>query len=402
MGVFKRRPSGWIAGQARPRWHRTYAPGHEHGDDGESVIGPSDLFLLLDAEWEVQIPGAGPYVVRDVGRRGPMWLDESLPVGGRGKRFWSVRLRRTGGLLAEVGVPCLVDPADRDHLWLDWDAAYDLHVPAWDRAQAVDHAIEQRRGGIDAAIGKVLSPLRPKLDPADQHLVDAAIAADVARSPEGQAQAPLLHRALNPLPDGVAAHADERSEVEAQVRATAHVHQVGREVPATIVAIAATGRTVCGTPEYELHVDIDDETGVRRVVHREVMGDAFAGRMAVGTRTLVCVDRADAQRIALEQPQPLASRMAAGQPALAEYGRRHERITLHGRRADAVIVSAAATGGQMCGLPEWAIHLDVTDGGAVRRVVHHEPLARARSPWTPGLRTAVRIDPDDPEQVTFA
>lgn len=402
MGMFERRPSGWIAAHAHPRSHRTYAPGHRHGEDGESVIDDSDRFLLLDAEWEVRIPGAEPYVVQDVGRRGPMWLDESLPIGGRGKRFWSVRLRRTGGLLAEVGVPCLVDPADRTGLWFDWDAGYDLHVPAWDRAQAVDHAIEQRRGGIDAVVGKVLSPLRPKLDPADQHLVDAAIEADHARSPEGQAQAPLLHRALDPVPDGVPPDPAEHEEVLAQVRATARLHQTGREVPATIVAIAPTGRVLCGTAEHELHLDVDDEGGVRRVVHREVMGARFAERMAIGTRTLVCVDPADPGRIALEQPQPLASRMTAGQPALAEYGRRHERITLHGRRAEAVIVSAAATGGQRHGLPEWAIHLDVDDGGVVRRIVHHEPLARLTSPWTPGLRTAVRIDPDDPDEVTFA
>lgn len=400
MGVLKRRPNGWIQGHALPRSHRSYE--RDNRNEGESVIDVDDLSMVLDVEWEVHVPGREPYTVRDEGRTAPLWVATSAPIVGKGKRFWSVRLRQTRGLLAEVGVPCLVDPGDPTRLWLDWDAGYDLHVPAWDRSIAVDQAIENRRGGIDAVFGKVLSPLRPKLDPADEHLVEAALAADAARSPEGQAEAPLLHRALDPLADGDERDPAEHEQVRAQVRSTVRIHQSGKEVPATIVASTPTGRELCDTPEYELHIDLDDEGGVRRVVHREVMGKRFATRMGTGTRILAVVDPADPGRIALEMPERLASRMSHGFPNLAEYGRRHERITLHGRRADAVIVSAAATGGQIHGMPEWAIHLDVTDGGAVRRIVHHEPMGRARSPWTPGLRTAVRIDPDDPDQITFA
>jgi hypothetical protein len=399
MGVFQRKPRGWIEAQAFARTHRSYSRG-DGRDEGESVIDLNELSTLLDAEWEVHVPGRAPYAVRDVGRKAPLWVDDSPPLVGKGKRFWSVRFRRTGGLVAEVGLPCLVDPGDPGRLWIDWDAGYDLHVTAWDRRAAVEQAVEQRRGGIDAVIGKVLSPLRPRLDPDDEHLVDAAIAADVARSPEAQAEAPLLHRALNPSdtsPDPA-----EHEQLRTHVRRTLHLHDTGREAPTTVVSVAPTGAHLCGTPEYELHLDVDDEGTVRRVVHREVMGDAWVGRTPAGTRTLVCLDPVDPSRIALEKPGRLAARISGGHPALAEHGRRHERITLTGRWASAVIVAAEATGGQLHGLPEWAIHLDVDDGGAVRRVVHREPLARTRSPWTPGRRTAVRIDPDDPDQVTFA
>lgn len=65
-------------------------------------------------------------------------------------------------------------------------------------------------------------------------------------------------------------------------------------------------------------------------------------------------------------------------------------------------MATGPTGETTYGLPRWAIELDVTDGDVVRRVVHHEPMGRRKSPWKVGARTAVRIDPDDPDQVTFA
>jgi len=258
------------------------------GQGGETVIDPADVQRLMDVEWEVHVPGRAPFALHEEGRRCPSWVvASSLPVG-RGRRFWSLRLRRTHGLLADVPIPCLVDPTGTDRIWIDWDEAYSVHQTAWDRMSAVERAVAERRGGIDAVAGRLVAPLRPRLDPRDAHLVDEAVAAEAA------------------------------------------------------------------------------------VAARE---------------------RAEAERTA---------RISGGPAELEHYVARHERITATGRPAPATVVSAAPTGGTAYGLPEWAIELDVTDGTEVRRVVHHEPMGRTRAPWTPGTRTTVRIDPDDPDQLTFA
>lgn len=101
------------------------ARGSRPDDSGESVIDSDSL--LMDVTWEVHVPGWAPYPVQEVRRVTPL----------------------------------VVDPRDPTELWVDWDAADDLHVPAWDRASAVARSVTQRKGGIDAIASKVVSPLRP-------------------------------------------------------------------------------------------------------------------------------------------------------------------------------------------------------------------------------------------------
>lgn len=73
------------------------------------------------------VQGGEPYRFVE-SRRAPVWVDRRHV--GAGKRWYSVRLKRTYGLMPEIGIPCLVDPNDSRRLWIDWDAGYDLHGPA--------------------------------------------------------------------------------------------------------------------------------------------------------------------------------------------------------------------------------------------------------------------------------
>lgn len=391
VGLFKRKPRGWTPAHAYPRHRRTYEGGNEHDRGESSGLDPSEWILYMDVTWEVHVPGWSPYLVQEGRRKVPQWVRESgLPLVGKGKRYFTARLRETRGLKEEVGVPVLVDPANPQEIWVDWDAGYDLHVPAWDRELAVERAVEERKGGIEALAGKVFSPLRPKLRAGDEHLVDAALAAEAERDAKARREGELMIRAMNirmrpPKPE-------EHARLRQHVRDVMRLHDEGREVPATVVAITPTGEQLCRTPVYELHLDLDEAGVVRRVVHREVMNDAWAGRMAAGTPTTVHLDPADPYRLALGQEAD----------ALEGYVDRHERLTRVGRRAPAVIVSAGPTGGTLHGLPEWAVELDVDDGGTVRRVVHHEPMGRKTSPWKIGMSTFVRISPDDPDELTFS
>ena len=124
LGIGRRRPDGWLPAQAFALQHRSHAR-----DTGESSQGDGfKTSVDLEVEWEVRVPGAEPYRFAET-RKAPTWVDRS--AWGSGKRWYSVKPKRTYGLLPSVGIPCLVDPDDSHALWIDWDAGYELHEAAW-------------------------------------------------------------------------------------------------------------------------------------------------------------------------------------------------------------------------------------------------------------------------------
>lgn len=58
--------------------------------------------------------------------------------------------------MSTVALPCLVDPDDPHAVWVDWDAAYELHAPAWkdhtERAPERRVAERERLQREDAAV----------------------------------------------------------------------------------------------------------------------------------------------------------------------------------------------------------------------------------------------------------
>ena len=56
-------------------------------------------------------------------------------------------------------MPCVVNPADPSEIWIDWDAAYKEHEPAWEREARVRREVMRREGGIDAVLSRITNPL---------------------------------------------------------------------------------------------------------------------------------------------------------------------------------------------------------------------------------------------------
>ena len=119
---------------------------HLYGTEGPPDVETS---LALTVLWRVEVPGRDPFELEEE-RSAPMWLGTGGLVGS-GNRWYKLRVRPSFGLMRDVGVPCLVDPADPSEIWIDWDAAYKEHVPAWERHARVQQEIGRRAGGGSTA-----------------------------------------------------------------------------------------------------------------------------------------------------------------------------------------------------------------------------------------------------------
>ena len=126
-------------------------------------------------------------------------------------------------------MPGYVDPQDPTRLWIDWDAAYEEHMPAWDRKSAVEREVARRRGPIDRLVNRVSEPLAPKLAPEDQHLVEAQLARDAEQEARDVEAA---HRHMEAIGRGPAP-ADEQEEYARRNAEALRIYQTGREVEAT-------------------------------------------------------------------------------------------------------------------------------------------------------------------------
>ena len=238
LGILKRRPSGWTPARAFAVQHRS----RERNPNDEKTA------VDLEVEWEVHVEGVAPYRFVDA-RRAPVWVDRQHL--GAGKRWFSVRLKRSYGLMPEVGIPCLVDPNDPHKLWIDWDAGYDLHEPAWQAhtAGAPDRraeAKEDRRREDERAIARA----------------EAA-----PKSPE------------------VSALADVQ-----------RIYALGVTASATVIAAADTGRAVTGVPVWRYEVELD---GGRRVTFEQAVPPQSLRRYPVGGAITVYLDPEDEGGVAL-------------------------------------------------------------------------------------------------------
>src|ERR1700754_4749598 len=146
--LLRRAPRGWLPARAFPLRHSVFS--NDQGSDGGETV--FDTSSALDVRGRVELPGREPYEVEER-RSAPMWLHSNSL--GSGNRWYKVRVRPQYGLMRDVGVPCVVNPRDPGELWIDWDAAYDEHLVAWEREARVRREVSRRRGGLDGALERI-------------------------------------------------------------------------------------------------------------------------------------------------------------------------------------------------------------------------------------------------------
>jgi len=238
LGILKRRPSGWTAGRAFAVNHRSR---ERNPNDTKTAVD-------LEVEWEVHVDGGEPYRFFEA-RRAPVWVDPQQL--GAGKRWYSVRPKRSYGLMPEVGIPCLVDPKNPHGLWIDWDAGYELHEPAWQAhtagapARRVE-AKEERRREDEAVIARA----------------------------EARPQAP---------------------EVSA-LQDVQRIYALGVTGSATVMSAVDTGRAVSGVPVWRFDVELE---GGRRVAFEQAVPQQSLKRYQVGSAITVYLDPEDEGAVAL-------------------------------------------------------------------------------------------------------
>ena len=266
-GFLRKPPRGWRLGHAQAVDFKIYDRRGESGGNDASLV---DVWIM-DVQWRVQPEAGAAYEFREE-RRAPMWVKRGGLAAG--KRSFSLRLRPQHGLQSEVAIPCYVNPDRADDIWVDWDAAYELHEPVWERIARVEREVNRQRGGIDALVDRVTNPFAGKARAEDAEHVERLRAED--REQAGAVQAQM--DAVQNTPEQV----DLRRRMEEETR----IGATGRETTATVVGITDSGRMLGGTiPIYDLTLDVDDDGGTRRVVyeHDRVRGTRSAISRASGS-----------------------------------------------------------------------------------------------------------------------
>src|SRR3954469_16142999 len=264
----RRAPHGWLPARAFPLRHSVTDP-PSGPEPSETMV---DTIFVLTVTWRVELEGRDPYEFDEVRHSltGPL---------GAGNRWYKVRVRPTYGLMPELGVPCFVNPGDRDDIWIDWDKAYDEHEPAWEREARVRRGVSGRDNPYDKVIGRVVNPFAGKLREGEEHLVEQRI----VKQAERQAK-------YAPPPPDPAVQA-QSTELKRRLDELTRIQHTGVKSRATVVARGETGRTFSNVPVILLTLQLDDG---RQVVFEHVFRPRHAKHYKVGREIDVWVDKSGA------------------------------------------------------------------------------------------------------------
>ncbi len=281
LDLLRRPPSGWLPGTVASLDHGIAS----HADPG-SGAATLETSYDLRVTWQVRLPGREPYLVDDE-RSCPVWV-ASHEAGGQGRRWYSLKLRKTHGLLRGVEIPCYIDPADPRGIWVDWDAGYAIHEVAWRQKSAVDRAVAERSNPIDRIVNRVTDPFADKLAPEQQHLVDERIARVQAEHDRIREEA--MSAAHNSTLSGVSP--DDKVLLDAFTAELRRIEAVGRRAEGRLVSLTDTGQVIATLPVRRLTIEIADPDP--RLVHADVpLHQRMAKRYKPGTPLVVKVDPED-------------------------------------------------------------------------------------------------------------
>jgi len=269
-GVLRRAPRGWLAARAFAVSHRV-SPWN-YGSEGPPELETS---VGLQAVWRVEIPGRAPYELDETERTAPNWLDGGIGIGS-GNRWYKPRVRPQFGFMPALGVPCFVNPVDPSELWIDWDASFREHEPAWEQEARLRREIARRDGWYDQLWDRVGNPFAGRLRPGESELVDQRITADPSRArPEPPPADP------------------ESTEHRRRMDELSRIHSTGRKTRGLVVAVAATSRSLATVPLVMITFEVEG----RHVVFEHVYGPRHLRHYKPGREVDVWVDPSDPDSI---------------------------------------------------------------------------------------------------------
>lgn len=290
-GFLRQAPDGWLPGRVFTS-NRSLTDGEDHRTGVYQDERVSSFSVRLVADFRVVVPGMQEHTFHD-DRVVPQWLmDAGLSSG---KRWYQVRLKPQSGVVGRIGFPCLVDPTNPSNIWIDWDAAYDEHVVAWEQEAAIKKEVAKRRGGFDGTLDRIFSnPFTRDVTPEEAALVDQRIAEEDAEN-EAIRQKFI---AQNQAAQASATDQGELAELKRREAEAQRIFATGREVQATVLSNSVNGRTLAGIPlvyiRFELHEDPPRKVGLEYS-----FGKRGAGRYPVGKVVRVKVDPGDPDLITM-------------------------------------------------------------------------------------------------------
>jgi hypothetical protein len=266
-GMLRRAPRGWQPARAFAVKRRIYSQRYdEHG------VPEIEATMAMAVTWRVEPPGGEPYAFEEE-RSVPAWLDAGALMG-HGNRWYKLRLRPQYGLMPQLGVPCHVNPGNAHEIWIDWDAAYKEHIPAWEQEARVRREVAKREGKYDQVIDRIVNPFAGKLRAGEATLADERIA---KTRPQPSPQSPD----------------EEGAEHERRMDELARLQKTGRKTRGIVVACSATSRTLAAIPVFELVFEVEG----RHVVFEHAYGPRHLAHYQPGREVDIWIDPADPNAI---------------------------------------------------------------------------------------------------------
>lgn len=290
-GFLRKAPDGWVPGRVYVS-NESIRQGEQHRTGVYHDERVSSLSAMLVGDFRVYIEGQLDHTFRH-DRVVPEWcLDTGAPAG---KRWYSIRVKPQFGLINRIGLPCFIHPTDAEQIWIDWDAAYDEHVVAWESEAAIKKEMAKQRGGFDGTLDRIFS------NPFTRDATEEEKATVAGRIAEEDAKQEAIRQRIIAQNEAVQASATNPDEMAELKRREAEAHRIfaeGREVMATVKSNSVNGKTLAGISLVYIVLELHEDPP-RRVGLEYSFGKRPAGRYPVGKVVKVKVDPANPDLITM-------------------------------------------------------------------------------------------------------